>query len=240
MNASKCRLGAESVRNIIPVVILGVLSVSLSPLPAAALTLYGGSGGTATLNWLMPTTVDPDTLTITSLTTYTKEDNGTALTGTVFQPDSTTVGQNYGLQINGNVHNPITGLTSPVVAVQICFAYTGTINIASITDPNINSSTGKPYVPWSISGYVSKGEECFLFRQQPGSADLDIGAWYAVLQGKSTDPAFASSTVSINGYTVPPPVPEASSVVGLLAMITSAAFAGGLRRRTALQNRTAA
>ncbi len=210
-------------------ILLGVSCIALAPSTAKALTLGGGGDGSATLNWLMPTTVDPNTLTIKSLTTYSTLDNGQAITGSTFEPTSSS--PNYGLQINGDVVNPITGLTSPVVAVQVCFGYTGTINMNSVTDPKINAATGKPYVPWSVSGYVSNGEECFLFRQQPGSADLDIGAWYAVLQGTSNDPAFNHANVVINGYTVPPPVPEASSITGLLAMVCTAPVFFSLRRR---------
>ncbi len=226
------RFGDISLQKTLPAILLSACCVAAVPSTANALTLYGGKSGTATVNWLMPTTVDPNILTIKSLTTYTTQDDGSPLTGATFEPVASTIPPNYGLQIVGDVPNKLNGLTSPVVAVQVCFGYSGTINMNSITDPNINSGTGKPYVPWSVSGYVSHGEECFLFRQQKGSADLDVGAWYAVLQGLSKDPSFSNAPVTVTGYTVPPPVPEASSAVGLLAMVCSAPILLGMRRRT--------
>ncbi len=208
-----------------------LVSIVALSLPASALSLAGGKSGSASINFYMPTTLDPSVLTITSLQLYSKTDNGDPITGSTFVPSGNA---NYGLQVVGDV--PFgNNATINVAAIKITFKYQGTIDLNAYNgnSPNgnqeINPQTGKPYVPWSISGSSSNGYESFLLEHQPGSADLDIGAFYSVFQGASNDPNFLNAPVTINGYTSPPPVPELSSVSGLIAMLGLGSIS--LRRR---------
>lgn len=198
--------------------LVSILGLSL---PVDAFTLSGGKSGSASINFYMPTTLDPSTLTISSLQLYSTTDNGSPITGSTFVP---TGNSNYGLQVIGDV--PFgNNSTINVAAIKITFKYQGSIDLNAYNGNSpggtaeTNPQTGKPYVPWSITGSNSNGYESFLLEHQTGSADLDIGAFYSVFQGVSNDPNFLNAPVTINGYTSPPPVPELSSVTGLIAML---------------------
>ncbi len=200
---------------------------------ANAYTLFGDGSGTATAQFHIPTSLDPSSLTITSINVLysnyvdTSGKSQPITGGTLLNTGSN---NNYGLQILDGVTGP-GNLTQPIRALQICFSYGGSISLDPVSDPNIpNPLTGKPYVPWSITGKIVNGQECFTMTQVPGSADLDSNAFYALFQAQSNDPTFATAPVTIQA--IPPPAaPEASTWLGLAGMLAMGGICSKRYRR---------
>lgn len=167
----------------------------------------------SSLQFSMPSDVDPDTCTIKiSGHLYTTDDSGNPLTGGT--------ALTTGLNIIGDIPIPAGG-TAPIVELIAMTPYTGPLTLST------NTGSFSQFTPWSVQNidFAYPGQQAWDLRMQPGSAPLNVGSYESLITANSNDPAFASANFTYIGYTSFQTIaPEP----GTLALFGSLATACGL------------
>lgn len=184
------------------------------------------------INFAMPSSVDPDSLHITGVTIYSKDDNNHNLVGKSLLP--TSVGDPHfftgdgGLQIFGRIPDPNNPpLTKNIVEIEITTTFSGPIQFTTTGDSG--------HTPWKESEVTIGATHIFDLRQQSGSAILNLGAFTGFLSASSNDPTFVNSPFTVQGFPTfqAPIVPEFGSSIGLSLLLAG----GGLLLRRAKRSK---
>ncbi len=170
------------------------------------------------VKFFMPSSIDPDQLTITQYQVFYANDNlGHPITGNTLVTG--------GLQIIGKV--PQGNFYSPIRMLKFFTTYTDPIGVSSLVGQGL-------FTPWayrdSFTTINNQQEQVLTFYQTHTSADLDYGAYSALMTALSTNQNFLGSTIGVVGYNYTP-TPEASSILGFALLLSGCSLLGWRRKR---------
>ena len=175
----------------------------------------GAALATTKVHISMPSHVDPDTLSISSMiTNYTTDDSANPLTGNTLL--------NGGAVGGLNLLDRIPNSGTPVPITQYCID----INLPGVQADSTVGTGFSSFTPWTAwTGSDGRGGTLIVFQAAAGSAPILTGSYEALITADSTDPGFGNSTFVATGT-----APEFSTVAMMIAGSVGVFGSGSARR----------